>query len=176
MPRTLHDLIAAFARFGATEDGGVCRLAATPEDKAARDRLAQEMTARGLTATIDPIGNMFGEARLAPGSREAVLVGSHLDSQPTGGRFDGVYGVVAGLLAIEAVIARAAIQPGAARRNLVLVNWTNEEGVRFQPSLTGSSVFAGTLPIATAWSLTDGSGATLGEALTAIGYRRDCAV
>ena len=171
LPRTLHDLIAAFARFGATDDGGVCRLAASSEDKAARDRLIQEMAARGLTPSIDPIGNMFGAARLAPASREAVLVGSHLDSQPTGGRFDGVYGVLAGLLAIEAARARAVARPGAARRNLVLVNWTNEEGARFQPSLTGSSVFAGTLAVETACSLTDGGGATLGEALAAIGYR-----
>jgi N-carbamoyl-L-amino-acid hydrolase len=129
------------------------------------------MAARGLTATIDPVGNMFGAARLAPASREAVLIGSHLDSQPTGGRFDGVYGLLAGLLAIEAVQARAAAQPGAARRNLALVNWTNEEGARFQPSLTGSSVFAGTLSVENACSLTDGGGATLGAALAAIGYR-----
>jgi N-carbamoyl-L-amino-acid hydrolase len=173
MPQTLHDLLAAFARYGGVGNGGVCRLAATSEDKAARDRLRREMMARGLPPTIDPIGNMFGVAWLAPASREAVLVGSHLDSQITGGRFDGVYGVLAGLLAVAAVRDRAAARPGAARRNLALVNWTNEEGARFQPSLTGSSVFAGTLALDDAWSLTDRDGATLADALTAIGYRGD---
>jgi N-carbamoyl-L-amino-acid hydrolase len=173
MPQTLHDLLAAFAHFGAAESGGVRRLTATVEDKAARDCLYQEMAARGLVPTVDPIGNMFGVAQLVPASRDAVLVGSHLDSQPTGGRFDGVYGVLAGLLAAEAVLARAAAQPGAAQRNLVLANWTNEEGARFQPSLTGSSVFAGTLALEDAWSLTDRDGATLAEALAAIGYRGD---
>ncbi len=171
MGRTLHQLIADFARFGATDDGGVCRLTGSLDDKAARDQLAKEMAARGLTLTIDSIGNMFGAARLAPASREAVLVGSHLDSQRTGGRYDGVYGVLAGLLATDAVLARAAKYPGMAKRNLVLVNWTNEEGARFQPSLTGSSVFAGTLAAEVACSLTDGNGVTLGEALEAIGYR-----
>jgi beta-ureidopropionase / N-carbamoyl-L-amino-acid hydrolase len=78
--------------------------------------------------------------------------------------------VIAGLLAAEAVAARAILQPGAARRNLALVNWTNEEGARFQPSLTGSSVFAGTLALKNAYSLADGKGATLAEALAAIGY------
>jgi N-carbamoyl-L-amino-acid hydrolase len=169
-PSPLHDLIAAFARFGATEDGGVRRLTGSPQDKAARDRLSQEIMKRGLKPTIDPIGNMFGLARLAPASRDAVLVGSHLDSQPTGGRFDGAYGVIAGLLAAETLMVRAAAQPGAARRNLALVNWTNEEGARFQPSLTGSSVFAGGLALEDAHALADPSGATLGEALTAIGY------
>lgn len=171
MSSVLHDLIAAFARIGATPDGGVCRLTATPEDGAARSRLAAEMVHRRLGLHVDAIGNMFGIAALAPSSREAVIVGSHLDSQPTGGRYDGVYGVLAGLLAIEAVALRAAAEPGKARRNLVLANWTNEEGARFQPSLTGSSVFAGTLALDAALALTDGEGQTLGEALGAIGYR-----
>src|ERR1700736_1170552 len=176
MPQTLHDLLAAFARYGGAENGGVCRLAATSEDKAARDRLRREMKARGLTPAIDPTGNMCGLAQLAPASREVVLVGSHLDSQITGGRFDGAYGVLAGLLAVAAVRDRAAARPGAARRNLALVNWTNEEGARFQPSLTGSSVFAGTLALEDAWSLTDRDGATLADALTAIGYRGDASL
>ncbi len=102
-----------------------------------------------------------------------MIVGSHLDSQPTGGRFDGVYGVLAGLLAAEAVMARAAAEPGRARRNLVVANWTNEEGARFQPSLTGSSVFTGALALDDALALADGAGDTLGDALAAIGYAGD---
>ena len=171
MPQHLHDLIAAFARLGATDDGGVCRLTGTAEDKAARDLFSDEIGRRGLKLDIDGIGNMFATAMLDPASHDAVLVGSHLDSQPTGGRYDGVYGVLAALLAAEAIVARAASEPGAARRNLVVVNWTNEEGARFQPSLTGSSVFAGVQPLESALSLADGDGRTLGDALDAIGYR-----
>ena len=171
MREDLHDLIAAFARFGATDDGGVCRLTGTAEDKAARDLFAAEIGRRGLNLDIDGIGNIFATAMLNRASGDAVLVGSHLDSQPTGGRYDGVYGVVAGLLAAEAIDARAAAQPGVARRNLVVVNWTNEEGARFQPSLTGSSLYAGVQPLESALSLADGDGKTLGNALGAIGYR-----
>jgi N-carbamoyl-L-amino-acid hydrolase len=167
----LHDLIAAFAAIGATEDGGVCRVTATPADKAARDLFFREMSNRGLLPRIDPIGNMFGLAALAPASKDFVITGSHLDSQPTGGRYDGVYGVLAGLLAVQAVRDRAVANPGKARRNLAVANWTNEEGARFQPSLTGSSVFAGSLPLEQAYACEDGDGARLGEALAAIGYR-----
>jgi len=167
----LHDLIAAFARFGATDDGGVCRLTGTAEDKAVRDLFAAEIGKRGLKLDIDGIGNMFATAMLNHASSDAVLVGSHLDSQPTGGRYDGVYGVLAGLLAAETIMVRAAAEPGAARRNLVVVNWTNEEGARFQPSLTGSSVYAGVQPLESALSLADGDGRTLGGALEAIAYR-----
>ncbi|MGJ4860123.1 Zn-dependent hydrolase [Labrys sp. La1] len=171
MTSTLNSLLETFARIGATPDGGVCRLTGTSEDGQARALLAAEISGRQLALHVDPIGNMFGITSLAPSSKDAVVVGSHLDSQPTGGRFDGVYGVLAGLLAIEAVAARAAVEPGKARRNLVLANWTNEEGARFQPSLTGSSVFAGTLALDAALALADGTGVTLAEALTAIGYR-----
>jgi N-carbamoyl-L-amino-acid hydrolase len=99
-----------------------------------------------------------------------VITGSHLDSQPTGGRYDGAYGVLAGLLAVEAVRERCLANPGAARRNLAVANWTNEEGARFQPSLTGSSVFAGSLNLQDAYACADGDGNTLGAALAAIGY------
>lgn len=171
MGQHLHDLLTAFATYGATDNGGVCRLTGTPEDKAARDRFAIELAQRGLRLEIDAIGNMFGTALLAPDSPDVVLVGSHLDSQPTGGRYDGVYGVLAGLLAVETIAARAAAMPGAAKRNLAVVNWTNEEGARFQPSLTGSSVYAGTQSLEHALALADGNGVTLGDALAAIGYR-----
>ena len=77
----LHDLIAVFAAIGATEDGGVCRLTATPSDKAARDLFLRELGNRGLLPRIDPIGNMFGVAVLAPSSKDVVIAGSHLDSQ-----------------------------------------------------------------------------------------------
>jgi beta-ureidopropionase / N-carbamoyl-L-amino-acid hydrolase len=167
----LHDLIASFAAIGATDDGGVCRLAATALDKEARDLFLQEIGRRGLVSRVDAIGNMFGVAILAPASDEIVIAGSHLDSQPTGGRYDGAYGVLAGLLAVEAVRERCRANPGAALRNLAVANWTNEEGARFQPSLTGSSVFAGGLSLQDSYACTDGDGVTLGDALATIGYR-----
>ncbi len=114
---------------------------------------------------------MFGVAVLAPVSKDVVIAGSHLDSQPTGGRYDGCYGVLAGLLAVQAVRDRAVANPGQARRNLAVANWSNEEGARFQPSLTGSAVFAGSLPLEQAYACEDGDGITLGDALAAIGYR-----
>jgi len=167
----LHNLIATFAGIGATGDGGVCRLTATPLDKEARDLFLREIGNRGLLPRIDPIGNMFGVAVLAPASKDVVITGSHLDSQPTGGRYDGCYGVLAGLLAVQAVRDRAVANPGKARCNLAVANWTNEEGARFQPSLTGSAVFAGSLPLEQAYACKDGDGITLGDALAAIGYR-----
>jgi N-carbamoyl-L-amino-acid hydrolase len=169
--RELDDLIAAFAAIGATGDGGVCRLAATSIDKAARDLFVREIAGRGLGLRVDAIGNMIGVAMLAPTSQDTVIVGSHLDTQPTGGRFDGAYGVLAGLLATKAVMDRAAAHPEKARRNLAVANWTNEEGARFQPSLTGSSVFSGSLSLEHACALKDGNGVTLGEALAAIDYQ-----
>jgi beta-ureidopropionase / N-carbamoyl-L-amino-acid hydrolase len=169
--KELHDLIAAFATIGAIDGGGVCRLAATPADKTARDLFLREIEGCGLDTRIDAIGNMFGVAMLAPSSQETIIVGSHLDTQPTGGRFDGAYGVLAGLVATKAVLDRAVANPGKARRNLAVANWTNEEGARFQPSLTGSSVFAGSLSLEDAYALEDGDCMTLGEALAAINYR-----
>ena len=102
--KELHDLIATFSTIGAIDDGGVCRLAATPVDKTARDLFLNEIKARGLDTRVDAIGNMFGVAALTPASQDTVIVGSHLDTQPTGGRFDGAYGVLAGLLATKAVL------------------------------------------------------------------------
>lgn len=167
----LHELIARFAKIGSTDDGGVCRLTGTALDKQARDLFQREIVARGLVPRVDAIGNVFGVAMLAPTCGDVVMTGSHLDSQPTGGRYDGAFGVLAGMLAVEAVAQRCLANPGAARRNLAVVNWTNEEGARFQPSLTGSSVFAGALSLQDAYACEDGEGTTLGDALSAIGYR-----
>src|SRR5258708_28673354 len=111
----LHDLIATFAAIGSTGDGGVCRLTATRLDKEARDLFLREISGRGLLPRIDPIGNMFGVAVLAPASKGVVIAGSHLDFQPTGRRYDGCCGVLAGLLAVQAVRHRALADAGPAR-------------------------------------------------------------
>lgn len=166
----LNELITRFARIGATDEGGVCRLTGTAQDKEARDLFISEIISRGLTPKVDEIGNVFGVANLTSSSSDVVMVGSHLDSQPTGGRYDGVYGVLAGLLAVEAIKARCLVKPTAARRNLAVVSWTNEEGSRFQPSLTGSTVFTGALSLDSAYACVDSEGTTLREALAEIGY------
>lgn len=164
-----HALFDDLGRFGATPKGGLHRLAAGHEDGQARDRLCELLQQSGMAVRIDAIGNIFGLCEWSPGA-DFLLVGSHLDSQPWGGRFDGAYGVVAALSV--AIAHKAAVDHGqpAPPLNLAVVNWTNEEGARFRPSLTGSSVYTGTLSEAEAHALVDDDGTRLDEALGAIGY------
>lgn len=167
LDRRLDELSA----FGRSPGGGVCRLCASAEDGRARDWLRDRLAEEGLAARIDAVGNMFAVAELAGPDAPVVLTGSHLDSQPSGGRYDGAYGVVAGLEALIAVRRRAREGGLAAKRNVGVVNWTNEEGARFSPSTLGSAVFAGLVKPEFALSREDGAGVTLGQALAAIGYR-----
>src|SRR5690625_3037182 len=160
------------ARIGATAAGGVHRQAATAQDQQTRDWFTNFAAERKWPVQIDQIGNMFATVQLtdAPDAR-AILVGSHLDSQPFGGRFDGAYGVVAALHAAEAV-QRAVIEGDlVATHNLVVVNWFNEEGGRFAPSLMGSAVYAGNMDLGTMLAVQDSDGTTVAHALDAIGYR-----
>jgi N-carbamoyl-L-amino-acid hydrolase len=159
---------AAMARIGATPDGGVHRLAASAADGAARDLLAAWLTAMDMRVHVDAIGNMAGILDLAGQDAPLVMAGSHLDSQPNGGRFDGALGVVA---ACEGAAVLRAATATRWRCNLAVVNWTGEEGARFQPSLLGSSVFAGTLPLNQALARLDRDGMSAAAALDAIGYR-----
>ena len=162
--QNLEDL----GQIGATPGGGVCRLAASAEDGRARDWFVAKLKSEGLRVSIDAVGNIYGVAELAGPDAPLVLTGSHLDSQPSGGRYDGAYGVLGSL---EAVLAVRSKLPRGAKRNLAVVNWTNEEGARFSPSTLGSAVHAGTVTAEFAQSRTDGAGVTLGDALAAIGYR-----
>lgn len=129
----LNELMEKVSEFGSTGDGGVDRPVLTDEHKAARDWFAAELRARGYRVLVDSIGNLFGQIDLAGPGAPLVMVGSHLDSQPKGGRFDGAYGVVAALAAIESFRRDAS----APRCNYVIADWMNEEGARFQPSLLG---------------------------------------
>lgn len=165
-------LIAQFSAFGATPDGGINRLAASSEDKAARDFLCRWFNEQGFATLIDPVGNIFGVLELDPSQPDtSIYCGSHLDSQPHGGQFDGTLGVaiacVAGL-AIRDLIDRGEI--GNSYRNYVVACWTSEEGARFQPSLLGSRVFAETMSKEEAWGLADADGISLKQALEDIGY------
>src|SRR5215469_1034837 len=130
------------AQFGATGRGGVNRQALTPEDTAARRQLLAWAAVRGFAASIDSIGNLFIRRAGRDPHATPIVAGSHLDTQPTGGNFDGVYGVLAAFEVLEAA-QEARI---ATARPIEAVVWTNEEGSRFQPGAMGSAVYAGHLP------------------------------
>lgn len=154
---------------GATPAGGLHRLAASAEDGAVRDLFADWLNERDFEVRVDAIGNVFGLITFTPGA-PYVLCGSHLDSQPSAGRFDGIYGVLAGAVAIASLARQLSERGETPACNLAVVSWTNEEGARFQPSLIGSSVFTGDLSLEEAWACRDGDGIRLKDALQAIGY------
>ncbi len=158
---------------GATLNNGVDRQAGTAEDRQTRLWFAARAKDLGCDVRVDGIGNMFALLEWTPGA-PFVLVGSHLDSQPLAGRFDGAYGVLAALHAAggidEEVAAAVAAGEGAPRFNLAVVNWFNEEGSRFAPSIMGSSVFAGLMDQETMLEVRDPEGISVREALSAIGF------
>lgn len=164
LPRLL-DRIAALARIGAIDGGGVCRLALTDEDRQGRDRVVGWMKALGLSVTIDAIGNVVG-TRAGREDLPPVMTGSHIDTVRTGGRYDGNLGVLAGLEVIAA-LNDAGI---TTRRPLAVAFFTNEEGARFAPDMMGSLVFQGGLPLETALDTVGIDGTTVRENLQRIGY------
>lgn len=159
--------LMSFAEIGATPKGGVRRLTLTDTDRRARDRFRSECEALGLTVRVDAIGNMFARRPGRDPERAPVLMGSHLDSQPSGGKFDGALGVLAGL-----EVMRTLHELGIATdAPIELINWTDEEGSRFGHSLMGSGVWAGVFTQDYAYELKDTEGTTVGTALDQIGYR-----
>jgi len=166
-PRRLWDALMDMAAIGATPKGGVRRLTLTEVDKRGRDHFRKLCEAEGLTVTVDAIGNMFARRPGRDPSRKPVLFGSHLDSQPSGGKFDGALGVIAGLELIR-TLNEAGVETEAP---LVLCNWTDEEGSRFGHSLMGSGVWAGVYPLPKAYALADSEGVTVEQALESIGYK-----
>jgi N-carbamoyl-L-amino-acid hydrolase len=167
----LARLLAEFAQFGGLATGGVTRLCASAADGEARDAFATLLREAGAEVSTDRIGNQFGIFRL--GSRAdapLVMMGSHLDSQPRGGRFDGVLGVLAAFEAGRRLVLakRAGVLFDS---DFCAVNWTNEEGARFRPSLLGSGTFVGKINVDDALASRDDDGVTLSDALAAIGYR-----
>lgn len=165
-----HRRMEEVSAFGGGPGGAMTRLTLSDEDRQARDWLAAWMEGMGLRVAVDPIGNMFGILDWAGGDAPTIMTGSHLDSQPNGGRFDGAYGVVAACTAVETIIREVAETGLEPKANFVVVNWTNEEGARFQPSLLGSGVNAGQHTLDFALARSDGDGITVGEALASIGY------
>jgi len=170
------------ARIGATPRGGVCRLALTELDRQGRDLVVGWLRAAGCEIRIDAIGNVYAirPGRLGNGfegsgpdarptadpTRRPIAVGSHVDTQPTGGRFDGNYGVLAGVEVLRA-LDDAGIRT---ERPLCVAIWTNEEGTRFTPVMMGSGVYAGAFGLEHCLAQADREGTTVGQALAATGY------
>ena len=164
--RLWHTLMET-ARFGGTVKGGIRRLALTDEDKQARDWFKAAAEAVGCKVAVDEVGNMFARragriAGLAP-----VCMGSHLDTQPTGGKFDGVLGVL-GALEVMRTMHESGYETNAP---IEIINWTNEEGSRFAPAMLASGVFAGVFTPEYAYSRDDRDGKKFGDELHLIGYR-----
>jgi N-carbamoyl-L-amino-acid hydrolase len=165
----LHALFQDFAACGATEGGGVHRLCGGAADGEARRVFASTLADAGAEALTDSVGNQFGMFRLADrAAAPLVMMGSHLDSQPNGGRFDGALGVAAAAC-VGAALLEAKRGGATFDADFCAVNWTNEEGARFRPSLLGSGAYAGAHDAAFALSRIDDDGVTLRDALAAIG-------
>jgi N-carbamoyl-L-amino-acid hydrolase len=154
------------ARLGATAKGGVCRLALTDLDRQARDLFVQWTEAAGCTVSVDAVGNIFARRPGRNPKLPPVMTGSHIDTQPTGGKFDGCFGVMAGLEVLR-TLNDLGIETEAP---LEVVVWTNEEGSRFAPCMMGSGVFAGKFTLEETLAKRDAQGVSVGEALNAIGY------
>ncbi len=160
--RSLMDL----ASIGATPLGGVRRITLTDLDRQGRDRVVEWFRAAGLEVRVDPIGNIFGRRAGRDPSRPPVVAGSHIDTQPSGGKFDGAYGVLAGLEVVRTLNDHG-VQTDAP---IEVAAWTNEEGSRFTPVMMGSGVFAGAFSLEHALTRTDIEGKSVGDELSRIGY------
>ncbi len=154
------------ARLGATAKGGVCRLALTDLDRQARDLFVRWCEEAGCSVSVDGIGNIFARRAGRDPNRAPVMTGSHIDTQPTGGKFDGCYGVMAGLEVIR-TLNDLGLETQAP---IEVVVWTNEEGSRFPPCMMGSGVFAGKFDLAETLAKQDEQGLSVGAELQRIGY------
>ncbi|MFM0211764.1 Zn-dependent hydrolase [Paraburkholderia sediminicola] len=162
----LWDSLMQLAQIGATDKGGVCRLALTELDRKARDLFIAWAKEIGCSVRIDAIGNIFARRAGLRDDLPPVMTGSHIDTQPTGGKFDGNYGVLAGLEVLR-TLADANVRTLAP---LEVAVWTNEEGSRFVPVMMGSGVFAGAFTLEHALEQRDREGISVRDALASIGY------
>jgi N-carbamoyl-L-amino-acid hydrolase len=159
------------AQIGATPKGGVRRIALTDLDAQGRDLFARWAGEAGMTVRVDPLGNMFARRAGADDALPPVGIGSHLDSQPSGGKFDGTYGVLSGLEVVRTLNDRGI----RTRAPIEVCVWTNEEGSRFTPVMMGSGWWCGEFTTEAMYARADVDGVTVGEALRAIGYAGDAA-
>jgi N-carbamoyl-L-amino-acid hydrolase len=158
--------LMSMAEVGATARGGSCRLALSAEDKAGRHLLEKWCREAGLSLSVDSIGNLFARRAGTEPHAAPVMMGSHLDTQPEGGRFDGVFGVLAGL----EVMRRLNDLGIQTRKPLEVAVWTNEEGARFTPAMLGSAAFTGALALDKALAARDVDGISVAQALASTGY------
>jgi beta-ureidopropionase / N-carbamoyl-L-amino-acid hydrolase len=163
----LWDAIHQTAKFGATPKGGVRRLTLSEEDKQVRDWFRRACEDAGLEVHVDALGSMFGLRKGRDMSKPPIGLGSHLDTQPTGGKFDGVLGTLAALEVVR-TLNDAGIET---ETPLCICNWTNEEGSRFAPAMMASAAYVGDFTTDDILSRKDTGGVTVGEALDTIGYR-----
>jgi N-carbamoyl-L-amino-acid hydrolase len=168
----LWDTIHETAKFGATAKGGVRRLTLGPEDKQVRDWFRRACEAAGLEVHVDTLGSMFGLRKGRDMTKPPVGLGSHLDTQPTGGKYDGVLGTLAALEVVR-TLNDAGIETEIP---ICICNWTNEEGSRFAPATMASAAYAGEYTTDNILARRDATGVTVGEALDGIGYRGSEAV
>ncbi|MGH7313217.1 MAG: Zn-dependent hydrolase, partial [Candidatus Rokuibacteriota bacterium] len=161
----LEHSFQALGRIGETSRGGLTRLALTDDDKRARDQMVAWMQEAKLRVRVDQMGNIFGE-RPGADALPAVMIGSHVDSVPTGGKYDGQLGVLCGLEVIRALDEHGV----RTRHPLALAIFTNEEGARFQPAMIASGVMAGKIPLEDAYNARDKDGLRLVDELERIGY------
>ena len=168
----LWDRLMEMAKIGATPAGGCARLALTELDRQGRDLFCSWVKSAGCTITVDQMGNIWARREGRDPNAPPIVTGSHLDTQPTGGKFDGVYGVLAGLEVIETLNDHQI----ETEHPVEVVVWTNEEGVRFEPAMIGSGVYGGAFSLEDAHGTLDDEGISLGNALKSIGYdgEADC--
>ena len=165
----LWDSIMAMAEIGPGQHGGSCRLALTDEDRDGRDLFIRWCREIDCSISIDDMGNIFARREGSNNALPPIVAGSHLDTQPHGGKFDGIYGVLAALEALRTLHDNKVITEAP----LEVVVWTNEEGSRFAPAMIASGVFAGLFEKHFAWAISDSEGIGLGDELKRIGYLGD---
>jgi N-carbamoyl-L-amino-acid hydrolase len=178
MARRLHitqdrlwDSLMRMGSVGGTPDGGVRRLALTDEDRAARDLLVRWLEEAGCAVRVDDLGTIYGRRPGSDPGAAPVVCGSHLDTVPSGGRFDGALGVLAGLEVIRTLNDAGALT----RAPVEVVDWTNEEGARFAPAMLGSGAVCGVFTREEVYAASDADGRSFGEELRRIGYLGDAA-
>ncbi len=162
----LWDSLERSAEIGRFREVGLRRLALSAEDKQMRDLFVDWAKAAGCAVEIDRLGNIFACRPGSDPSLPPVAIGSHLDTQICGGRYDGILGVLCGLEVVRTLNDRGL----TTKRGIEVICWTNEEGARFSPPMMGSMAFAKVLPLETVLATTDDSGVTVEQALDAIGY------
>jgi N-carbamoyl-L-amino-acid hydrolase len=168
----LWDSLMEMAKIGATPKGGCKRLTLTDLDRQGRDLFASWCRAEGFGITVDEMGNMFARRQGTDDALPPVVMGSHLDTQPTGGKFDGVLGVL-GALEVMRSLNDLKIKT---KHPIEVANWTNEEGSRFAPAMVSSGVFAGVYTKDYAYACKDTEGKSLGDELVRIGFKGDAPV